>query len=163
MMKLSTVFICSLVVILGLASLGLPGIAAAHGTGYQLLTDAPVVAAKFYYSDQTPMKYAEVLVFSPLDGKIEHQNGRTDKNGKFFFCPDSIGQWRILVNDGMGHAVEAAIPLGPEVMAGVTERPGPGPASGGTDPLSKLLKIIAGFSFILNVSFIAYFLKRRSK
>lgn len=143
------------------AVIGFSGIAAAHGTGYTLLQDTPVAAAEFYYSDQSPMAYAEVLVYSPLDEKIEHQNGRTDKNGKFVFCPDTGGKWRITVNDGMGHAVEATVPV--EALSETTETPQRPTGAGDAVPSSNILKIIVGLSLILNVSFVAHAVKGRSK
>ena len=144
-----------------LAVIGFSGIAGAHGTGYTLLQDTPAAAAEFYYSDQTPMAYAEVLVYSPLDKKIEHQNGRTDKNGKFVFCPDTVGQWHVTVNDGMGHAVEATVPVA--ALSGTTEAPQRRPGAGDAAPSSTILKIIAGLSLILNVFFAANAVNRRSK
>src|SRR6056297_1589987 len=87
----------------------LPDGAAAHGTGYRVIEGAPVIAAEFFYSDKEPMRYAEVLVFSPENSEVEYQNGRTDQNGRFAFYPEMPGKWRITVNDGMGHAVRAEI------------------------------------------------------
>lgn len=141
---------------------GLPADASAHGTGHSLLEHEPVVAVEFHYSDDTPMRYAEVMVFSPRDLKVEHQNGRTDRNGKFVFCPDVPGKWLIKVNDGMGHEEKAVMEVGPEAISGETEKPRTHPVSGGSEPLSKTLKIIAGLSLILNLSFAGYFVKRRS-
>jgi nickel transport protein len=83
-----------------------PPDARAHGTDYSLVEGEALTAVAFNYSDGEPMAYAEVLVFSPQDPKVEHQNGRTDKHGKFAFCPDMPGAWRISANDGMGHLCE---------------------------------------------------------
>ena len=55
------------------------------------------------------MRYAEILVFSPQNKKVEYQNGRTDQNGRFAFLPETPGEWQIKVNDGMGHAVNATV------------------------------------------------------
>jgi nickel transport protein len=148
--------------LLAVIPIGLPKDVGAHGTGHRLLKHEPVVAVEFHYSDDTPMRYAEVMVFSPRDLKVEHQNGRTDRNGKFVFCPDVPGKWLIKVNDGMGHEEKAVMEVGPEAIAGQSENPRTHPASGGSEPLSKALKIIAGLSLIMNVSFAGYFVKRRS-
>ncbi len=143
-------------------SMGWPGDAGAHGTGHRLLKDAPAVALEFHYSDQTPMRYAEVLVFSPQDREVEHQNGRTDRHGKFVFCPDAQGQWLVKVNDGMGHAEEAAVSVGQEAISVEAGKSQALPGSGAFGPMPKVLKIIIGLSLMLNVAFAAYFLKRRS-
>ena len=81
----------------------------AHGTDYRLIDKDAVVAAEFFYSDKTPMGYAEILIFSPKSKKTEHQNGRTDQNGRFAFLAETPGEWQMKVSDGMGHAVNATI------------------------------------------------------
>ncbi len=75
----------------------------AHGVAHSFITEKAVLL-QAAYSDGSPMSFAEVVVFSPLDSKVEHQNGRTDKNGRFAFLPDEQGEWSISVTDGMGHA-----------------------------------------------------------
>ncbi|MDO9575134.1 MAG: hypothetical protein Q7J55_01230 [bacterium] len=82
----------------------IPHDARAHGVVYELKKDKTVII-KVAYDDGEPMSYAEVKIFSPHDTKIEYQNGRTDKNGCFAFLPDQIGEWKVIVNDGMGHGV----------------------------------------------------------
>mgnify|MGYP000403926884 CR=1 FL=1 len=140
-----------------------PGDALAHGTGHRLLKDAPVVAIEFHYSDQAPMRYAEVLVFSPTDREVEHQNGRTDRHGRFVFNPDAEGSWVVKVTDGMGHAEEAIVPVGPELNAGeaLKSREVPDSIGGGAMPTG--LRMITGISLILNLAFAAHLLKRRSR
>ncbi len=150
--------------LLAACGLGSPVDALAHGTGHGILDDAPAVALEFYYSDGIPMQYAEVLVFSPQDREVEHQNGRTDKHGRFVFCPDAQGAWLVKVNDGMGHLEQAAIEVDPLALSGPPpDRAAPAPpaADGGTAP-SKTLKIITGLSLILNAALGAFVLKRRA-
>ena len=81
----------------------------AHGTAYRMIGDATVVTMEFFYSDKEPMRYAEVLVYSPKDERTEFQNGRTDRNGRFSFCPDTTGTWRMEVKDGTGHNVKSRV------------------------------------------------------
>jgi nickel transport protein len=83
---------------------GLITICLAHGTSCKIFKDSTLII-KAEYDDGTVMSYAEVLIFSPDDKTIEYQNGRTDKNGIFAFVPDKPGNWRIKVNDGMGHGI----------------------------------------------------------
>jgi len=134
----------------------------AHGTDYSLVKATELSAVAFYYSDGEAMAYAEVLVFSPKDPKVEHQNGRTDKHGKFAFCPDTPGTWRITANDSMGHLCQATVEVSPEPLGGKSDTP-----HGETEiahPVqgSKTLRIIAGLSLILNLAFAACFLLERS-
>ncbi|MFP4226495.1 MAG: hypothetical protein ACLFRF_07175 [Desulfobacterales bacterium] len=129
----------------------LPEGAAAHGTDYRVIEKAPVIAAEFFYSDKKPMRYAEVLVFSPENDEAEYQNGRTDQNGRFAFYPEMPGNWLVKVNDGMGHAVRAEIPVDSLESAneGIKELADKNtPAASGT---SKWIKIILGLSIVLNL------------
>lgn len=143
-------------------SIALSGMAAAHGTGHSLLTGEETVSLAFYYSDKTPMKYAEVFVFSPGDRDIEHQNGRTDKNGIFVFRPDAAGDWFVKVSDGMGHAAEATVHVG---KATLDRTSGSDVVRGsqGTAPSTKTMGIITGLSLILNAVLVFYLVKSRSR
>jgi len=139
----------------------LPEGAAAHGTDYRVIEEAPVIAAEFFYSDKKPMRYAEVLVFSPENDEVEYQNGRTDQNGRFAFYPESSGKWRIKVNDGMGHAVRAEVPVdfpetGTGAIKGLADKNHS--AAGGA---SKWIKIILGLSIVLNLFLGLYVWKNR--
>ena len=58
------------------------------------------------YDDGEPISYAAVKIFSPGDRKVEYQNGRTDKNGRFAFVPSEAGDWLVRLSDGMGHGFE---------------------------------------------------------
>lgn len=78
-----------------------------HGLGYNLLKDGKTEVFEFHYSDGSALPFAEVEVWSPENAEIEFQNGRTDKNGRFSFSPDTPGTWRITISDEMGHAAIA--------------------------------------------------------
>ena len=56
------------------------------------------------YDDGEPVSYAAVEVLN-LEEKIPLQTGRTDRNGRFLFLPDKPGEWKVVVNDEMGHRV----------------------------------------------------------
>ena len=80
----------------------------AHGVVYEV-KEGKTVIIKIAYDDGEPMSYAEVKIFSPHESELEYQNGRTDKNGCFSFVPEQIGEWRVVINDGMGHGVATKI------------------------------------------------------
>jgi len=80
------------------------GLGLAHGVAYQVSTDSSIII-KVEYDDGDAMSYADVLIYSPDDKKVEYQNGRTDKNGVFAFVPDKPGVWKVEVDDGMGHGL----------------------------------------------------------
>lgn len=127
--------------------------AAAHGTEHRVIDPGPAAAVEFTYADGSPMSYAEVLVYSPENDKIEHQNGRADANGRFVFYPDSPGKWRIQANDGTGHLEKAFV----EISAGdedkkVSSAAGDkGGQQAGPGGLSRIWAAVLGLSIILNI------------
>lgn len=95
------------------------GRAAAHGVRIDLMEGG--VAAAANYENGKALVFAEATVFAPGAGVTIHQQGFTDRTGRFAFLPDQPGEWRIVVDDGLGHRAErrvsvpeagAAVPLG---------------------------------------------------
>jgi nickel transport protein len=78
-----------------------------HGVQYHEFEGG--IGIEAIYDDGIPMSYSEVKIFSPADGETEFQSGLTDKNGRFVFCPDIKGRWKIVVDDGMGHHLEVVV------------------------------------------------------
>ncbi|MBL0715091.1 MAG: hypothetical protein JJV98_15485 [Desulfosarcina sp.] len=111
---------------------------------------------EFSYSSGDPLSYAEILVWSPGADKVEFQNGRTDKNGRFAFAPSENGTWRIDANDGRGHKKTAVFQIEP-TPDGVTTVVLTNSGSGTTT-----LGAILGLSFIFNIV-MAVILFRRKK
>lgn len=139
--------------------MAVPFNAFAHGTDYRLLNKKAVVAAEFFYSDKTPMRYAEILVFSPENEKVEYQNGRTDQNGRFAFLPKTTGKWQIKVNDGVGHMVNAIVTVNSIIL----ETKNDGDLLDGQGPkvskernsflgnASMAVRLVFGLSILLNI------------
>lgn len=93
------------------------------------------IAVHAHFPDGEDLAYCEYEVFSPADGRIAHQKGRTDRSGWLAFVPDSPGSWRVKIADATGHGIELY------VDAATAAEPR------GTDPLSSLsfvLRPIAG-------------------
>ncbi len=136
--------------------------ALAHGTGHRLLKEKTAVTVEFFYSDNEPMSYAEILVFSPADRQVEYQNGRTDQKGRFSFYPETPGKWRVESGDGMGHKETAVIEVKKD-LAGFSsqnfkdtiEDTNDGWNSSG----SKAVSAVAGLSLILNFFLVLYMWK----
>lgn len=133
----------------------------AHGVDYEV-KEGKAVVIRAGYDDGEPMSYAEIKIFSPDNKDIEHQNGRTDKNGCFAFLPDQIGEWRVVVNDGMGHGVVTEV----EVFA-VGES-----ASGGKEAMKiettakgwpRWQKLITGVSIIWGLAGLVFYLKAKKR
>jgi nickel transport protein len=140
-------------------AMAIPCNALAHGTDYRLINKDKVIAAEFFYSDKTPMRYAQILVFSPENQKVEYQNGRTDQNGRFAFLPEIPGQWRMKVTDGMGHAVNATVTVN---FTALKSKNGNTPLNSQHPEVSKgkmpffskasmAIKLILGLSILLNL------------
>lgn len=106
--------------------------ASAHGVRYDI-ESKKTVCVRVAYDDGEPMSYARTQVFGPENTKTEHQNGRTDKHGRFAFVPDMAGAWVVDVGDGMGHAIKAEIDIAggddPVAESAPARAAGPGPGS----------------------------------
>jgi nickel transport protein len=98
LMKSITFFICFIACILTIADT-----AWAHGIRGKIISKTGILA-EAEYDDGEPMSYASVEVFN-LKENLPFQTGRTDRNGRFLFLPDNPGDWRVVVNDEMGHRI----------------------------------------------------------
>jgi nickel transport protein len=138
--------------------------AEAHGTDYRLLDPESAVVVEFIYADNMPMSYAEVLVYSPENNRIEYQNGRTDINGRFAFYPEVSGQWGIQADDGTGHLQRVLIEIDP----GKADKTRMGSVSGRSDShghqqtLPRTWGIVLGISLIVNL-FLGLHLAKRGR
>jgi nickel transport protein len=147
--------------IFGLILCCYPDYIIAHGTGHRLVTDSTTVTIEFFYSDNEPMSYAEVFVFGPQDLKVEYQNGRTDRKGRFSVYPSIPGAWRIEASDGMGHKEVAVFEVQQEMIDKATSGNIQAMAITNSNPPSIFLKAITGLSLILNLFLIIYIWKTR--
>lgn len=148
----------------------LPVTAAAHGTDHRVIDPESAIAVEFVYSDNAPLRYAEVLVFSPENDEVEYQNGRTDRNGRFVFYPDQPGSWHIQANDGTGHLEKVSV----DVKGGSDTHAEMGAADNDSgdhvqdhshshDRIPRLWAIILGISLIANIFLAFYLSKARRK
>ncbi|MFO7860798.1 MAG: hypothetical protein R6U41_06210 [Desulfosalsimonas sp.] len=159
-MKTVRAFILTGFVLVVLAAAAGP--ASAHGTDHRTVDTGPAVAVEFTYVDGSPMNYAEVLVYSPGDDKIEHQNGRTDANGRFVFYPDEGGEWKIEANDGTGHLEKALVKVSsdPGKQQEGSARQNKGGQQTGFGGLARPWAALLGISLILNICLGFYFFKK---
>jgi nickel transport protein len=124
----------------------------AHGVNYSI-DQAKVMVIRVTYDDGEPMSYAEVKIFSPDNQQIEYQRGRTDKKGQFPFLPDKGGEWKVIVNDGMGHGVVAKV--SPDNKAGAGS---PMQSSG----FKKWQKAVMAFTVVWGFIGLAFYLQART-
>lgn len=85
-----------------------PLVCMAHGVRGEIASGGIVVIAE--YDTGEPMDYAKVDISAP-NSKLPFQSGRTDRNGRFCFFPDSKGNWKVVVDDEMGHRLEVKVTL----------------------------------------------------
>ena len=117
----------------------------AHGVEGMVESGGVVVAARYHGGE--PMSYARVTVTAPTSEK-PFQSGRTDKNGRFAFCPDTPGPWRVVVDDETGHRLNLTVDVDENRLAGRTPVSGSAPSS----PLDRGAKAFFGVSLILFIA-----------
>jgi nickel transport protein len=104
-----------------------------------------VVAARYHGGEA--MSHARVIITAPNSEK-PFQTGKTDKNGRFAFCPDTPGPWRVVVDDETGHRLNLKMDVDEDRIAGRTQPSGLAPSS----PLDRGAKAFFGVSLILFIA-----------
>ncbi|MDR1658041.1 MAG: DUF4198 domain-containing protein [Deltaproteobacteria bacterium] len=145
--------------------------ASAHSVAWNQQPSDQTITLSFIYSDQSPMAYSQVKVFSPADSQIEYQNARTDRSGIFAFRPDVPGQWSFEVNDGQGHLAQGDLVINsPEPVAAAADSTSAdtpaeaaleAPLASGGAPKVGLIRVLLGLSLILNLGLITFKIFRR--
>jgi len=86
----------------------LPSLCNAHGAKGTVRDGGITVRA--VYDTGEPMSYAKVKISAP-QAELTFQSGRTDRNGRFCFFPDIAGEWKVIVDDEIGHRLELKVPV----------------------------------------------------
>ncbi len=118
----------------------------AHGVSYKVIRGGIGIQAQ--YDDGQPISYSSCKIFAPSDMKTPYQQGLTDKYGRFLFVPDSSGEWKIEVDDGMGHGLvkKIAITKDMTLMKGLERK-----------HLNRYQDILIGISIIFGITGIAFY------
>jgi hypothetical protein len=127
----------------------------AHDLQVRVQQAGPAVLAHTTYAGSEPAAGAAVLVYAPGKQETEYQSGRTDANGVFSFVPDREGEWRFVVDDGMGHRAETPIAVSADAAGGLHGTAQP--------PMSMALKLITGLAIIVGATGFLYGLKSRPR
>ncbi|MDR0409701.1 MAG: hypothetical protein LBH18_04815 [Spirochaetaceae bacterium] len=142
--------------------MGFPAFLFGHGVEvYDLGSEEkPVRAVYFKYSTGDPVSFAKIKLYPPStrDKNVESLVSITDRNGFFCFSPDEAGEWRVDMEDGMGHkgTINVAVSCSVVEEAAAAENK---PAAGRVPlPLGAAL----GLSLLANV-FGIWFLAARAK
>jgi nickel transport protein len=131
-----------------------PALLYAHGVTGKIDTGGIIVSAM--YDTGEAMDYAKVTISAP-DANLKFQSGRTDRNGRFCFFPDVSGNWKVVVDDEMGHRLEVHVPVN-EAMSLQTIREN---GNSGPNLLTRCEKTVMGVSIIFGISGIVFWLKGR--
>jgi len=123
----------------------------AHGVRGKVDNGGVVVTAQ--YDTGEAMSYARVKISAP-GAKLLFQSGRTDRNGRFCFFPDAVGEWKVVVNDEIGHRLEVNVPVD-EAMKLKTDSAAGRPKSS----LSRYERALMGISIIFGLSGIFFWWK----
>ena len=129
--------------------LSLPSLLCAHGVSGKIDTGGFVITAE--YDTGEPMSYARVKISAP-GAKLTFQSGRTDKNGRFCFFPDMPGDWKVVVDDEIGHRLEVTVPVNESKELMTKQQTG---GSAGSF-ISRYEKAIMGISIIFGISGILF-------
>ena len=122
----------------------LPALLYAHGVEGTVQSGGLVVTAQ--YDTGEAMSYAKVTILAP-GTKLSFQSGRTDRNGRFCFFPDTAGEWLVVVDDEIGHRLEVDIPVDEALKLKTDQVPGRP-----TRSLAKYEKALMGISIIFGLS-----------
>jgi nickel transport protein len=131
-----------------------PALLYAHGVTGKTGTGGIVVSAM--YDTGEAMDYAKVTVLAP-DANLKFQSGRTDRNGRFCFFPDVSGDWKVVVDDEMGHRLEVNVQVD-EAMALQAAPENENVKSGS---LARWEKAVMGISIIFGISGILFWWRGR--
>ena len=93
----------------GWAGLLLAGTLLAHDLSVGQRTEGAAVVLSALYGGSEPAAFCQVSVRAPSKPEAEFQTGRTDARGRFAFVPDGPGDWKVVVDDEMGHRVELQV------------------------------------------------------
>jgi nickel transport protein len=119
----------------------------AHGVKGEITAGTGAMMIKARYSNNEVMSYA-VTTIRPPSGEMDFQTGRTDRNGRFCFFPDRDGDWEVTVDDGMGHRLKMAVPVGGEG----SHTSGSAAAPSNRNSLSLYAKALSGLGIIFGIS-----------
>lgn len=117
-----------------------------HAHSVKSTVDKGGIVVTAQYNTGEAMSYAMVKISAPGSG-LTFQSGRTDRNGRFCFFPDMPGEWKVVVDDEMGHRLEVPVSVN-ETMELKTDQRHEGRAEGS---LSRYEKALMGISIIFGI------------
>nr|MBC8360533.1 hypothetical protein [Candidatus Desulfatibia profunda] len=134
----------SLAIFVSILAVVTPRLIHAHGVQGSVENGGLVVSAR--YDTGEAMSYAKVSISAP-GTKLPFQSGRTDRNGRFCFFPDTAGEWIVAVDDEIGHRLDVDIPVDEALKLKTDQAAGRSKRS-----LAKYEKTLIGIGIISGLS-----------
>ncbi len=146
-----------------LSTLGFAALLPAHDLQTTVEVKPPFVVISASYEGTEAASFIAVTVHAPASAGVKadaFQTGRTDFEGKFVFLPTGPGDWRVLLDDEMGHRVELVAKV-PSENPGETSAAS---ASGETGGRGTGERLLVGLSILFGAAGLLYgWLSRRQK
>lgn len=145
------------------SALGFAAHLPAHDLQTKVEIEPPFVVISASYEGTEAASFIAVTVHAPASASVKadaFQTGRTDYEGQFVFLPTGPGDWRVLLDDEMGHRVELVANVASGNSA-ETAAASPSAESGGRGTGERLL---VGLSILFGAAGLLYgWLSRRPK
>jgi nickel transport protein len=126
-----------------------PALVFGHGVEVYDISAEDIRARMVYfkYSTSEPVSFAKIKLYPPStrDKNIESLVSITDRNGYFSFIPDETGEWRIDMEDGMGHKGTINVTVSDENATADTE----------TDKKTSSQRVPLAVAIVLGLSLLA--------
>lgn len=107
----------------------------------------PAVVVRASYGASEPLAFAGVELQSPGSPASSATKARTDARGYFSFVPDRAGEWKVTVDDDMGHRTERAIQVPADFESST-----PAPAT----EVHRTERAITGVAILLGLTGVLY-------
>jgi nickel transport protein len=142
--------------------------ATAHDLQTTLRMEGRIAVLEATYEGEEEASFLAVSVQAPAEDAANSdafQKGRTDFHGRFAFLPDRPGEWKITIDDEMGHRVIETFTVPATSLSSTVgddaDAAGPVRGEGGR---SSTEKVLVGLSVLFGASgFLMAFLTRRRK
>ena len=102
------------------------------------------------YDDSEPMSYANIEITASKEN-LPFQTGRTDRNGCFLFRPDNMGDWEVVVSDGMGHRLVLKVNVDESLNMSTSKNKQAAGLKSKRNILSRQTGAITGISIIFGI------------
>ena len=102
------------------AGLLVAGALVAHDLSVGQRQEGGAVILTAIYGGSEPAAFCQVSVRAPGKPEAEYQTGRTDARGRFAFVPEGTGDWRVVVDDELGHRLELTVSWSGSASGGPT-------------------------------------------